>query len=64
MAIAAAGTETEVLTAGEVQEAARRAVAELGLTLDQLRNQARRGHFSSEHARLVWIAIRDVAPAT
>jgi hypothetical protein len=55
---------TEILTAGEVQDAARRAVAGLGLSIDQLQDQARRGHFSSERARLVWVAIRDVVPAT
>jgi hypothetical protein len=58
------GLATEVLTVGEVQNAARLAVAGLGLTLNQLQDQARRGQFSSERARLVWIAIRDVARTT
>jgi hypothetical protein len=55
---------TQILTAGEVQDAARRAVDSLGLSVRELQDQAKRGHFSSERARLVWTAIRDVVPST
>ena len=46
----------------DIQAGVKKALAGLGMPLSQLREQARSGQFSSQRARLVWSAIRDVAP--
>jgi hypothetical protein len=51
----------EVASSEDVQRAVRRSLDELGLTYEQLERQARRGRFQSNRARLVWMAISDVA---
>lgn len=50
-----------VLAAGEVDRAVQESLAELGMTFDQLEAEAKRGRFSSDRARLVWLAIRNLA---
>jgi hypothetical protein len=51
----------EIATNQDIQEGVQDALRGLSLTLPELREQARAGRFSSERARLVWSAIRDVA---
>ena len=51
----------EVITTGDVEKAVAESLAELGLSFSELDAQARQGRFSSDRARLVWIAIRNVA---
>jgi hypothetical protein len=46
----------------DVQHGVETALRSLSLTLPELRKQAEAGRFSSERARLVWSAIRDVVP--
>lgn len=53
-------SDVEIATKKDVAQAVRAALRELNLTPQQLREQARSGRFSSERARLVWAAIRDV----
>lgn len=50
-----------VLAAGEVDRAVQESLAELAMTFDQLEAEAKRGRFSSDRARLVWLAIRNLA---
>jgi len=50
-----------VLAAGEVERAVEESLAELGLTFAELEAEAKRGRFSSDRARLVWLAIRNLA---
>lgn len=54
----------EIASKKEVAQAVRAALRELNLTAHQLKEQARTGRFSSERARLVWSAIRDVGTPT
>jgi len=49
-----------ILDVEEVQAAAQAMLRALGMNAEQLREQARRGKFDSERARLTWVAIRDV----
>lgn len=51
----------EVATDEDIQAAARRALRRAGVTVDELRQQAREGRFSSERARLAWFMISPVA---
>ena len=51
----------EVASNDDIRRAVRRSLDELGLTYRQLERQARHGRFQSNRARLVWMAIRDVA---
>lgn len=50
-----------VLAAGDVERAVGESLAELGLSFAELEAEARHGRFSSDRARLVWLAIRNVA---
>lgn len=50
-----------VLAAGEVDRAVEESLADLGMTFAQLEAEAKRGRFSSDRARLVWLAIRNIA---
>ncbi|MGH9280665.1 MAG: hypothetical protein ACRD12_21555 [Acidimicrobiales bacterium] len=45
----------------DLREAVRSALARLNLTYAELADQGRRGRFQSEHARITWMAIRDLA---
>lgn len=46
-----------VLSQAEFEAAARRALADLGLTYEQLAEQARRGDFGSSQAHALWVSI-------
>jgi RecB family endonuclease NucS len=50
-----------VLAAGDVERAVAESLAELGLSFAELEAGAKQGRFSSDRARLVWLAIRNVA---
>lgn len=47
----------EVISEEQLRQAVNRSLAELGVTFEQLAEQARRGWFQSNHARLVWMGI-------
>lgn len=51
----------EVATEQDILAAARRTLRRAGVTVDELREQAREGRFSSERARLAWFMISPVA---
>jgi hypothetical protein len=53
--------EVEVASREEVQAAVRDALSRLRLSRQELEEQARQGRFTSERARLLWSAIREVA---
>jgi hypothetical protein len=55
--------DVPVLTTDEVHAAIERGLADLGLTLDELQEQAETDTFASEDARLLWFAIQDVVAA-
>ncbi|MDT0381616.1 hypothetical protein RM572_22915 [Streptomyces sp. DSM 42041] len=46
-----------VVTAEEFEEAARRSLAELGLTYAELEQQAEQRHFTSARAHALWVSI-------
>jgi RecB family endonuclease NucS len=50
-----------VLAAGDVDRAVAESLAELGLSFAELEAEAQQGRFSSDRARLVWLAIRNIA---
>ncbi len=50
----------EVASNEDIRRAVRRSLEDLGLTYQQLEQQAQRGRFQSNRARLVWMAIRDI----
>jgi RecB family endonuclease NucS len=50
-----------VLAADDVDRAVAESLAELGLSFAELEAEAAQGRFSSDRARLVWLAIRKVA---
>lgn len=47
----------KVVTGEETRRDVEALLAELGMTLDELREEARRGAFRSEDAALAWFAI-------
>ena len=49
--------EVITMTASEWKEAVRRALARLGLTYDELANQAEQNDFVSLEARKLWVSI-------
>jgi hypothetical protein len=53
------GQDVEVvtMTKGEWHDAAQRALAKLGLTYEQLAEQAKARNFSSLEARKLWVSI-------
>jgi hypothetical protein len=53
--------EVEVASREEVQAAVRDALSRLHVSRHELEEQARQGRFTSERARLLWSAIREVA---
>jgi hypothetical protein len=50
----------EVASNADIRRAVRRSLQELGITYEELEQQAYRGRFQSNRARLVWMAIRDI----
>jgi hypothetical protein len=52
----------EVISEANIKSAVDRSLSELGVTFQELAEQARRGRFRSERARLVWMAIADLGP--
>lgn len=55
------GGDAEVvkLTRAQHNAAVRKALKSLGLTYDQLADQARKREFSSPRAQMLWVAIRE-----
>jgi glutamate/tyrosine decarboxylase-like PLP-dependent enzyme len=53
-------SNVEIASSEEVHRSVERALASLGMSLDELRRQAAQGRFSSNRARLVWMAIHAV----
>lgn len=51
------GPEVIEVSADEYQRAVNRELADVGLTYNQLRRQAKSGKFSSLRARKLWLAI-------
>lgn len=49
--------DVEFASDDDVRAGIERALAELGLTYEQLETQAKDGQFSSERARLTWFMI-------
>ncbi len=54
-------SDVEIATREDVDRSVAEALASLDLSFDELERQAARGQFSSERARLVWMAIHTVA---
>lgn len=52
-----------VLAMGDVERVVEESLSALGLTFSQLEAEAKKGRFSSDRARLVWLAIRNLAPS-
>lgn len=52
----------DIATDRDVQKGVNNALQGLQMSLTDLRSQAKTGRFRTERARLVWSAIRDVAP--
>jgi hypothetical protein len=44
----------------ETRRAVQSALVQVGMTYDQLADQARRGEFSNMTARMAWVAVRDL----
>jgi hypothetical protein len=61
MELTTTDVEVEVASPEDLRGAVDAALCELGLTLDELREQAERGRFSSERAWLTWFMIAEVA---
>jgi NAD(P)H-hydrate repair Nnr-like enzyme with NAD(P)H-hydrate epimerase domain len=53
-------SDVEIASSDDVRRSVDHALASLGLTLDELMRQAAQGQFSSNRARLVWMAIHTV----
>lgn len=52
----------DIASERDIRLGIKRALDDLRMTLPELRAQARSGEFSSQRARIVWSAIRDVVP--
>jgi hypothetical protein len=46
----------------DIEVGVEKTLKDLAITLPELRRQAQTGDFTSQRARLVWSAIRDVVP--
>jgi hypothetical protein len=53
-------SDVDVLSRADARVAVRRTLADLGLTFEQLAEQARAGHFETIEARLAWLAIGEL----
>lgn len=51
----------DLVTADDVASAVQAALDELGLTYDEIKEQASKNDFSSVKARLLWQAMQDLA---
>jgi hypothetical protein len=56
-------SDVEIATVGDVEQFVTESLASLRLSFDELERQAASGQFESDRARLVWMAIRNVARA-
>jgi hypothetical protein len=54
--------EVYELTDEDIRRGVHDILGRLGMTLDELRKEARRGRFSSEDARIGWFLIKSVLP--
>lgn len=54
--------DVTIVTKEQIDEGVQVALEKLGLTFQELHDQAREGNFVSERARLTWFAIGDLAP--
>jgi len=50
-------SDVDVLSAEDAQVVVHRTLDDLGLTFDELADQARMGHFDTIEGRLAWLAI-------
>lgn len=55
--------DVDLVTKEELESGVRRVLDRLNLSRDDLREQAATGRFSSERARLTWLAIRNLDAA-
>jgi NAD(P)H-hydrate repair Nnr-like enzyme with NAD(P)H-hydrate epimerase domain len=53
-------SDVEIASSDDIRRSVDHALTSLGLTLDELMRQAAQGQFSSNRARLVWMAIHTV----
>jgi len=53
-------SDVDVLSRADARVAVRRTLADLGLTFEELAEQARVGHFETIEARLAWLAIGEL----
>jgi hypothetical protein len=53
-------SDVEIASSEDVRRFVEQALASLGVSLEELRRQAAQGRFSSNRARLVWMAIHPV----
>jgi hypothetical protein len=53
-------SHVDVLSRAETRELVRCTLSNLGLTFDELAEQARVGHFDTIEARLAWLAIGEL----
>jgi hypothetical protein len=56
--------DVQIASREDVRRSVRAALASLGLSYEELERQAAHGRFSSDRARLVWLAIQPVARAS
>jgi hypothetical protein len=53
----------EVASDDDLRQFREASLRALGLTFEELEEQAKQGSFASDRARLTWIAIADLAPS-
>lgn len=51
----------DVVTQDDITKAVERHLRELGMTLEELRDEAERGEFRSREARLLWMTVNHFA---
>jgi len=56
--------DVQIASREDVRRSVRAALDSLGLSYEELERQAGQGQFSSDRARLVWLAIQPVARAS
>lgn len=55
--------EVQIATDADLKRAVAKALKRAEVSLDELKDQARQGRFSSERARLAWFAISPIVNA-
>ncbi|WP_176358180.1 hypothetical protein [Mycobacterium persicum] len=60
MTTAVRAAEVDVLSQEDVDAVVEHTLASLGLSFDELAEQARSGHFDSIEGRLAWLAIGEL----